>query len=132
MSLVDDIFSSIPAPLIDQFGIDMIYVKASQNQTYDPTTGMVSGFSTEIPIKGVIAELRPEELQGLYQQSDVKIIIAASSLNGYYPQMTDLIKYNQAGTQRTAKITGQGTVGRGTFSYRGDNPILHVVFARLS
>lgn len=125
MSLVDDIFSSIPAPLIDQFGIDATYIKASQNQTYNPETGTVSGYSVEVPIKIVVSELKPEEMQGLYQQTDVKIIIAASSLSGYFPQTTDSIRYSQNGVGRTAKIIGM-------FSYRGDNAIMHSVVARLS
>ena len=125
MSLVDDIFSSIPAPLINQFGIDAMYIKASQNQSYDPTTGTVSGYSVEIPVKIVISELKPEEMQGLYQQTDVKIIIAASPLSGYFPQTTDSIRYSQNGVSRTAKIVGM-------FSYRGDSAIMHSVVARLS
>jgi len=125
MSLVDDIFSSIPAPLISQFGIDATYIKASQNQTYNPETGTVSGYATEIPVKIVISELKPEEMQGLYQQTDVKIIIAASALSGYFPQTTDSIRYSQNGVNRTAKIIGM-------FSYRGDNAIMHSVVARVS
>jgi hypothetical protein len=125
MALVDSIFSSIPGPLISQFGINATYVKASQNQTYNPETGTVMGYSSEIPIKIVISELKPEEMQGLYQQTDVKIIFAADALSGYYPQTTDSIKYLQNGSSRTAKIIGM-------FSYRGDNPIMHSVVARLS
>lgn len=125
MALTDSIFSSIPGPLISQFGINATYVKASQNQTYNPNTGTVSGSSTEIPIKIVITELKPEEMQGLYQQTDVKILISADSLPNYFPQTTDLIKYSQGGVTRTAKIIGM-------FSYRGDNAIMHSVVARLS
>jgi hypothetical protein len=125
MSLVDDIFSSIPAPLINQFGIDATYVKANTNPVYDPTTGTVSGAATEIPVKVVISELKPEEIQGLYQQTDVKIIIAASALSGYFPQTTDSIRYLQNSVTRTAKIIGM-------FSYRGDNAIMHSVVGRLS
>jgi hypothetical protein len=125
MSLVDDIFSSIPSPLIDQFGIDATYIKANSNPTYNPTTGTVLGSTTEIPIKIVISELKPEELQGLYQQTDIKIIFAANALSGYYPQTTDSIRYLQNGVNRTAKIIWM-------YSYRGDNPILHSVVARLS
>lgn len=102
-----------------------MYVKASQNQTYDPTTGTVSGYSVEIPVKIVISELKPDEVQGLYQQTDVKILIAADSLSGYFPQTTDSIRYSQNGVNRTAKIIG-------LFSYRGDNAIMHSVVARLS
>jgi hypothetical protein len=125
MSLVDDIFASIPAPLINQFGIDATYIKASRNQTYNPETGTVSGYATEIPIKISLSSLKPEEVQGLYQQTDVKILIAASSLSGYFPQTTDSVRYTQNGAQRTAKIIG-------IESYRGDNAIMHSVVARLS
>ena len=125
MSLVDDIFASIPAPLINQFGIDATYIKASRNQTYNPETGTVSGYATEIPIKISLSSLKPEEVQGLYQQTDVKILIAASSLSGYFPQTTDSVRYTQNGVQRTAKIIG-------IESYRGDNAIMHSVVARLS
>lgn len=125
MSLVDDIFASIPAPLINQFGIDATYIKANANPTYNPTTGTVSGAATEIAVKIVISELKPEEMQGLYQQTDVKIIIAASALSGYFPQTTDSIRYSQNGVNRTAKIIGM-------FSYRGDNAIMHSVVARVS
>lgn len=124
MALVDDIFSSIPGPLITQFGINATYIKANSNSTYNPTTGTVSGAATEISIKIVISELRPEETQGLYQQTDVKIVFAADALSGYYPQATDSIRYVQNGVNRTAKIIGM-------YSYRGDNPIMHSVVARL-
>jgi len=124
MALVDDIFSSIPGPLITQFGIDATYIKANLNPTYNPTTGTVSGAATEISIKIVISELKPEEMQGLYQRTDVKIIFAADALSGYYPQTTDSIRYVQNGVNRTAKIIGM-------YSYRGDNPIMHSVVARL-
>ena len=125
MALVDDIFSSIPGPLISQFGISAVYIKASANQSYDPESGTVLGISTEIPVKIVVSALKPEEMQGLYQQTDVRIIISADSLSGYYPQTTDSIRYTQNGVARTAKIVGME-------SYRGDNAIMHSVVARLS
>jgi hypothetical protein len=126
MSLADRIFGGIPGPLISQWGISATYLKQSSNQEYDPETGTVSGYQQEIPIKIIPARLRPEEVQGHYQSTDVKILIAASSLGEYYPQITDSIRYMQDGRQRTAKIIGPSE------SYRGDNPILHVVIGRLS
>jgi hypothetical protein len=125
MSLVDDIFSSIPAPLIDQFGINATYLKSSGQAVYTPETGTVSNPVVEISIKIVISELKPEEREGLYQSTDVKILIAASSLAGYFPQTTDSIRYVQAGRVRTVKIIGM-------FSYRGDSAIMHSVVGRLS
>lgn len=125
MSLVDQVFGGIPGPLIAQWGISATYIKQSQNQQYDPQTGTVMGCDQEIAVKIVPTQLRPEEVQGLYQMTDVKILIAASSLGDYYPQTTDSIRYMQNGAQRTAKIIGM-------MSYRGDFSILHVVVARLS
>jgi len=124
MSLVDGIFSSIPGPLIDQFGIDATYIKASQNQTYDPNTGVVFGFPTEVAVKIVITELKPEEKEGM-QQSAVRILIAASSLGSYYPRITDSVSYTQDGRTRTAEI-------KSILNYRGDSPIMHSVVATLS
>lgn len=124
MSLVDQVFGGIPGPLISQWGISATYVKASQNQQYDPATGTVSGCGEEVSIKIVPTQLRPEEVQGQFQLTDVKILISASSLGDYYPRTTDSIKYFQDGRERTAKIVGM-------MSYRGDSPILHVVVARL-
>ena len=124
MSLVDQVFGGIPGPLIAQWGISATYVKASQGQQYDPATGTVLGYAQEIAMKIVPAQLKPDEVLGLYQITDVKILIAAPSLGEYYPQTTDSIRYLQNGVQRTAKIIGM-------MSYRGDSPILHVVVARL-
>lgn len=124
MSLVDQVFGGIPGPLIRQWGISATYIKTSANQQYDPRTGTVMGCEEEVDIKIVLATLRPEETEGIYQLTDIKILISADSLNGYYPQTTDSIRYMQYGKQRTAKIIGM-------MSYRGDNPIMHVVIARL-
>jgi hypothetical protein len=125
MSLVDQVFSGIPGPLIRQWGISATYVKASANQQYDPQTGTVLGCEQRIPVKIVIASLRPEEVLNAYQATDVKILISADSLGDYYPQITDSVEYLQRGKKRVAKIIGM-------MSYRGDGPILHVVIARLS
>lgn len=124
MALIDGIFSSIPGPLIDQFGINATYIKKSQNETYNPNTGVVSGGSTEIPVKIVITELRPEERDAM-QESMIRVLIAGSSLGSYYPRITDSIKYMQDGRARTAEIVS-------VMNYRGDSPIMHTVMARLS
>jgi hypothetical protein len=124
MALVDEIFSSIPGPLIEQFGISATYLKASKNQSYNPETGAILGGFTEIPIKVVVAYLKAKEIEGLYQMGDVKILIAPSGLSDYYPQTTDSIRYMQGGVKRTAKIIDP-------IAYRGDNPILFTVVARI-
>ena len=125
MSLVDDIFGSLPGPLIDQWGIDIVYIKASQHQNYDPESGVVLGISTEIPAKALPTKLTPKEREGFYQQRVIKFIIPAVYLGDYYPQSTDSIRYTEAGVSRTAKIVDQN-------QYRGDNPIMHVIIAKVS
>ena len=125
MSLVDDVFGSLPGPLIDQWGISAVYIKASQSQSYDPQSGVVLGTSTEIPIKALPTRLTAKEKEGFYQQRVIKFIIPATYLGSYYPQSTDSIRYTEAGVTRTAKIVDQS-------HYRGDNPIMHTVIAKVS
>lgn len=125
MSLVDDIFGSIPGPLLSEFGSSATYIKANASPTYNPTTGVLSGAATEIPVKVVFAQLKPQELQGLYQITDVKFVIAASELSGYFPRTTDSIRYTQGGVSKTAKIVG-------VLSPRGDSAILHSIVGRVS
>ena len=125
MSLVDDVFGSLPGPLIDQWGIDIVYIKTSKNQSYDPETGIVLGISTEIPAKALPTKLTAKEREGFYQQRMVKFIIPAVYLGAYYPQSTDSIRYTEAGVSRIAKIVDQD-------QYRGDSPIMHIVLAKVS
>jgi hypothetical protein len=125
MSLVDDVFGSLPGPLIDQWGIDIVYIKASQSPVYDPATGIVTGASTEIAARALPTKLTPKEREGFYQQRVIKFIIPAVYLGSYYPQSTDSIRYAEAGVNRTAKIVDQE-------QYRGDSPIMHIVIAKVS
>lgn len=130
MSLVDEIFGSIPTPLIDQWGVDIVYIKTSENQSYDPISGTTLGVSVEIPARALISFPRPKdelraEFDGFYQQGDLRFIIPASYLLGYYPKITDSIRYVEAGASRIAKIIR-------IRSYRGDNPIMHAVYGRAS
>lgn len=124
MSLADSVFGGIPLPLINQWGISIVYIKASQNQTYDPETGVVLGYETEISAKAVISEIQSEEKESFSQQGMVKFIIPASYLGNYYPQTSDSIRYTQGGIQRVAKIVK-------LIPYRGDKPIMHSVVARV-
>lgn len=124
MSLVDDIFGSIPGPLIDQWGISVVYIKASENQSYDPESGIVMGVNSEIPAKAIISEITPEEAEGFYQEGMVKFLMAASYLGSYYPRITDSIRYMQGGVSRTAKIVKP-------MPYRGDGPIMYSIFAKV-
>ena len=135
MSLVDSIFSGIPGPLISQFGISAVYIKAQQTQEYDPLTGTFRGpidyatgqpalFDQEISVKVLITELQSKEMKPSYQVTDVKILLSADSLNGYFPRITDSVRYTQDGVSRTAEIIDM-------IGYRGDNPIMYKLVGRL-
>lgn len=124
MSLVDNVFGGIPGPLIDQWGINATYVKVSQYQSYDPESGTVFGSNVEIAVKILIGNIESKESEGLDQKSKVKIILSAKYLNGYYPRITDSIRYLENGVERTAKICD-------IMNQRGDLPIMHTLIGDL-
>jgi hypothetical protein len=123
MSQIDTVFQSIPAPLLKDWGQTITYIKTTTPRTYDPTTGAVTGADTNVTLKGVITRVSPRESEGLYQTTDLKVIIGTAELGTYYPTEADRIQYLQAGVTREAKIIA-------ITSYRGDNPVLHTLIAR--
>ena len=123
MSQIDTVLQSIPAPLLKDWGQTITYIKTSTPRTYDPTTGAVTGADTNVTLKGVITRVSPRESEGLYQTTDLKVIIGTAELGTYYPTEADRIQYLQAGVTREAKIIA-------ITSYRGDNPVLHTLIAR--
>lgn len=124
MSLVDDVFGGLPAPLIDQWGVDAVYVKTSEHRNYDPETGTMLGIATEIPIRTLISALTPKEHEGFYQVGGIKFLIPASYLGDYYPSTVDSIRYMDGLVARTADIVMIKPI-------RGDRPIMHTVFGRI-
>ena len=123
MGLIDDTFASISTSVLADWGQNITYIKTTTPRTYDPTTGNVTGADTNVTVKGVILRLNPRESEGLYQATDVKVIIGSSELGTYYPTEADRIQYTQAGVTREAKIIG-------ITSYRGDNPVMHSLIVR--
>lgn len=123
MSLIDSTFAAIPAPLLADWGEPVTYLKKSPNSTYDPTTGTVLGYDTEVSLKAIITRLTPREAEGLYQTTDLKMIIGTAELGTYYPTETDRIRYTENSTTREGKIIAITT-------YRGTNPVLHTLIVR--
>ena len=78
MSQIDTVFQSIPAPLLKDWGQTITYIKTSTPRTYDPTTGNVTGADTNVTVKGVITRVSPRESEGLYQTTDLKVIIGTA------------------------------------------------------
>jgi hypothetical protein len=123
MGRIDTTFAPIAAPLLRDWGQDITYVKTSTPRTYNPTTGAVSGADTTVTVRALIVRLNPRESEGLYQTTDIKVILGSDELGTYYPTEADRIRYLQDGATREAKILNVTT-------YRGDNPVLHTLIAR--
>jgi hypothetical protein len=123
MGLIDTTFAPLPTAILADWGQNITYIKTTTPRTYDPTTGSVTGADTNVTVKGVILRLTPRESEGLYQSTDVKVVIGSSELGTYYPTEADRIQYTQAGVTREAKIVG-------ITSYRGDNPVMHTLIVR--
>lgn len=123
MSQIDSTFAGIPAPILAKWGHTITYIKTNPSRSYNPTTGAISGSDTNVSLKAVISRVNPREYEGLYQATDIKVIMGTEELGSYYPSELDRIQYQQDGVTREAKII---TVT----SYRGESPILHTVIAR--
>jgi hypothetical protein len=123
MGLIDTTFAPIPTSLLADWGQNITYIKTTTPRIYDPTTGAVTGADTPVTVRAVISRVTSRESEGLYQATDVKFIFGSEELGTYYPTEADRIQYTQAGITREAKILNVNT-------YRGDNPVLHIVIAR--
>ena len=123
MSLVDSTFQGLPEQLLNTFGINVTYIKTATSQTYNATTGEVSGSDTNISIKALISNVSASTYEGTSQTNDLKIIFGNKELGTYYPKVKDRIQYAADGVNKVARIISINTS-------RGDNPILHTVIAR--
>ena len=123
MAKIDDVFGSVPASILSTWGQTLTFVKSTTPKTYNPTTGAVTGSDTNVSVKGVILDINSSEDEGLYQATDLKIVIGANELGDYYPTEADRVQYPQAGSTREAKIIRIQTA-------RGDKPIFHTLIVR--
>ena len=123
MAKIDDVFGSLPASILNTWGQTLTFVKSTTPKTYNPTTGVLNGADTDVSVKGVILEINSNENEGLYQTTDLKIVIGASELGDYYPTEADRVQYPQAGATREAKIINIKTA-------RGDKPVFHTLIVR--
>jgi len=123
MGLIDSTFKPLPTAILADWGQDITYIKTTTPRTYNPTTGAVTGDDTTVTVKAVISRISARESEGLYQSTDLKVIIGASELDSYYPTEADRIQYTQAGVTREAKIVNVNT-------YRGDKPVMHTLIVR--
>jgi hypothetical protein len=122
MAKIDDVFGSVPASILSTWGQDFTYIKTG-SATYNPTTGQTTSSDTNVTVKGVITSINTNESKGLYQTTDVKVIIGTAELGNYYPKASDRMQYPQAGATREGKVLNVSTA-------RGDNPIFHTLIVR--
>ena len=101
----------------------LTFVKSTTPKTYDPDTGGVTGSDTNVSVKGVILNISSTEDEGLYQTTDLKVVIGANELGDYYPTEADRLQYPQAGATKEGKIINIQTA-------RGDKPIFHTLIVR--
>ena len=124
MAAIDDIFGSIPAQVLSQFGQDITYVKTTTPRTYNPTTGVVTGSDTTVSVKAIISQINSNENEGVYQGTDLRVLIGAEELGDYYPTQADRIQYRRSGSTVEGKIISVRT-------YRGDKPVYHSLSVRI-
>jgi len=123
MAKIDDVFGNVPASILNTWGQTLTFVKTTTPRTYNPTTGAVTGADTNVSVKGVITQINSSEDDGLYQTTDLKVVIGANELGDYYPTEADRIQYPQAGSTKEGKIINIQTA-------RGDKPIFHTLIVR--
>ena len=123
MGLIDDTFKPLPTAILADWGQTITYIKTTTPRTYNPTTGAVTGADTTVSVKGIISRITARESEGLYQSTDLKVIIGAAELDNYYPTEADRIQYTQDSVTREAKIINVN-------SYRGDSPVMHTLIVR--
>ena len=122
MSKVDEVFGPIPGPLIQEWGMDAVFVKAGTS-TYDDATGVITPTETRYDVKVVVTELDITEEGGLYQKDDVKSLIDPGQIDGQYIGASDHFEIQRNGVPQIMKVLDPRT-------YRGDNPVFFVVTAR--
>ena len=123
MSLIDSTFKGLPEQLLGLFGINVTYIKTASSQTYDTTTGKVSGSDVNVSVKALISNVSGSIYEGTSQTTDLKIIFGNKELGTYYPKIKDSIQYSEDGVNKVGRIISINTS-------RGDNPILHTVIVR--
>ena len=123
MAKIDDVFGNVPASILSSWGQTLSFVKTTTPRTYNPTTGAVTGADTNVSVKGVITQINSSEDDGLYQTTDLKVVIGANELGDYYPTEADRIQYPQAGSTKEGKFINIQTA-------RGDKPIFHTLIVR--
>jgi hypothetical protein len=122
MSLVDTTFGPLPGPLIAKWGQPAVFVQ-QDSTAYNPDTGAVVPTETRTNVKIVITRLDVTEVSGLYQQTDVKIMIDPGQIADHYIGVDDWFEVPTAGGTQIMKVIEPRT-------YRGEEPVFFIIIAR--
>ena len=123
MSKVDTVFGPIPGPLIQEWGLPMVFVRNTGPGVYNSVTGDVTPVETRLNVVAVITKVNPKEYSGIYQATDLKILIDPAQVGGIDITTQDHWEYREGSTTRTAKVID-------ITAYRGDNPVFFSCIAR--
>ena len=122
-SKADQVFGPLAGPLVQEWGSTCQYIRVSDPGTYDPNTGLVASNETIFDVKAVMLELEPQEYEGVFQQSDFKLIIDPGQIGNLYITTADRFVVPFPSGNKNCKVIDVVT-------YRGDNPISFEVVVR--
>ena len=122
-SKADQVFGPLAGPLVQEWGSSCQYIRVSDPGTYDPNTGLVASNETIFDVKAVMLELEPQEYEGVFQQSDFKLIIDPGQIGNLYITTADRFVVPFPSGNKNCKVIDVVT-------YRGDDPISFEVVVR--
>ena len=123
MSKADSVFGPLAGPLVQEWGSTCQFIRVADPGVYDPATGMVTNTETTYNVKAVFLEVTPEEYEGVFQQTDFKLIIDPGQIDNGYITTADRFVVPFPSGNKNCKVIDVVT-------YRGDNPISFEVVVR--
>ena len=122
-SKADEVFGPLAGPMVAEWGSSCTYIRVEDPGVYDPATGQVTANETVYNVKAVMLELEPQEYEGVFQQSDFKLIIDPGQIGNGYIKTSDRFVVPFPSGNKNCKVIDVVT-------YRGDDPISFEVVVR--
>jgi hypothetical protein len=123
MSKIDTTFGPIPAPLIAEWGQTITFHKAGGPATYNPSTGNIQATTTKYTGKAVVTRLQQQEVEGVLQIGDYKVITSPSHISNQTITTADSMSFTRGNKQIRGKVVDVTT-------YQGDSPVMFIAFVR--
>lgn len=123
MSQVDTTFSGLPGPLIKKWGRTVTFHRASGTPTYNTATGNVTVTSTTYTAKAVITRVQAQEVNGVLQTTDYKLLIDPAQIGGNYVTTADSFSFTRGSKVIRAKVIDVTTL-------EGDAPVMFLIYVR--